>query len=54
MAKQHAWTAGDVRELKKHSKNKTPVKMISRTMKRSRGAVRQKARRLGIAIGHRR
>lgn len=54
MAKRHAWTAGDVRELKKHSKNKTPVKTISRTMKRTVAAVRQKARLLGIPIGHRR
>ena len=40
--KRRAWTAGDVRELKKHSKNKTPVKTISRTMKRTPGAVSRK------------
>jgi hypothetical protein len=48
-----AWTAHDERELKKHSKNKTPVKAISKTMKRTPGALRQKARHLGILIGHR-
>jgi hypothetical protein len=52
--KRRAWTAVDIRELKKHSKNKTPVKTISRTMKRTPGAVRQKAMVMGIPIGHRR
>ena len=41
--KRRAWTAQDVRELKTHSKNKTSVKAISRKMKRTPGAVRQKA-----------
>ena len=50
--KRRAWTAQDVRELKTHSKNKTSVKAISRKMKRTPGAVRQKAGSLGIAIGH--
>jgi hypothetical protein len=31
-------------ELRKHSKNKTPVKDISRALKRTPGALRQKAR----------
>jgi hypothetical protein len=48
------WTARNVRELKKHSKNKTPVKVISKTLKRTPGALRQKALSLGIALGHRR
>jgi hypothetical protein len=48
------WTAQNVRELKKHSKNKTPVKVISKTLKRTPGALRQKALSLGIALGHRR
>ena len=49
---RRAWTTQDERELKKHSKSKTPVRAISRTMKRTPGALRQKARHLGIAIGH--
>jgi hypothetical protein len=53
-AKRRAWTTQDVRDLKKHSKSKTPVTTISRTMKRSTGAVRQKAGSLGISIGHQR
>ena len=52
--KRREWTTQDVRLLKAHSKSKTTVKAISRTMKRTPSAVRQKAQRLGIAIGHRR
>ena len=48
------WTRAVVKELKQHSKNKTPVKNISRALKRSPGALRQKARVLGIPLGHRR
>lgn len=48
------WTGADVKELRQHSKNKTPVKTISRALKRSPGALRQKARVLGIPLGHRR
>jgi len=53
-ATRRAWSKQDERELKKHSKSKTPVRTISRTMKRTQGALRQKARHLGILIGHRR
>ena len=48
------WTAQDIRELKKHSKSKTSVAVISKTTKRTPGALRQKARVLGIPLGHRR
>ena len=48
------WTRADVKELRQHSKNKTPVKTISRALKHSPGALRQKARVLGIPLGHRR
>ena len=47
------WTTQDERELKRHSKNKTPVKAISKVLKRTPGALRQKARSFGITIGHR-
>jgi hypothetical protein len=50
---RRAWTAQDERKLKKHSKTRTPVKTISRTLKRTPGALRQKARQLGFSIGHR-
>jgi hypothetical protein len=47
------WTTRDERALKKHSKERTPVVAISKELKRTPGALRQKARGLGISIGHR-
>jgi hypothetical protein len=52
--KRVAWTKEHVRDLKAHSKSKTPVAKISKAMKRTAGAIRQKALALGISIGHRR
>jgi hypothetical protein len=52
--KRVAWTKEDVRDLKMHSKSKTPVAKISKLMKRSEGAIRQKALGLEISVGHRR
>ena len=52
--KWHAWTKADVSMLKNHSRKKTPVTQISRSMKRSPGAIRQKALSLNMSIGHRR
>jgi hypothetical protein len=48
------WTRDEVKELKKHSKDKTPVKTVSRALKRTPAALRQKAYALGIPLGHRR
>ena len=48
------WTKDDVRELKAHSKAKMPVVKISKTMKRTVGALRQKALNLGLGLGHQR
>ena len=53
VAVRRDWTRDDVKELKKHSKDKTRVKTISRTLKRTPGALRQKAYALGISLGHR-
>ena len=52
-ARRHPWTKEDVRELKQHSRSKSPVKRISRAMKRTPGALRQKAFSLGLSLGHR-
>jgi hypothetical protein len=52
--KRVAWSAQDVKQLKTHSKSKTPVVKISKAMKRTAGAIRQKALSLGISVGHRR
>ena len=48
------WTRGEVAELRGYSKDKLPVKKISRLMRRSVGSLRQKARALRIRLGHRR
>jgi hypothetical protein len=48
------WTKEDLRDLRAHSKARTPVSKIAKTMKRTEGAVRQKAKMIGIGLGHRR
>ena len=53
-SKRVAWTKQHVSDLKAHSKKKTPVAQISKSMKRTPGAIRQKALSLGISVGHRR
>ena len=52
--KRVAWSKENLRDLKAHSKSKTPVAKIAKQMKRSEGAIRQKALSLEISIGHRR
>jgi hypothetical protein len=46
------WTKEDFRTLKAHSKARTPVVKVSKVMKRTVGALRQKAGILGIGLGH--
>jgi len=53
-APRKAWTKQDLRELKQHSRAKSPVVKISKAMKRTVGALRQKAFGLGLSLGHRR
>ena len=48
------YTKADIRDLRAHSKARTPVKKIARSMKRSEASLRQKAVGLGIGLGHRR
>jgi hypothetical protein len=48
------YTKADVKELRTHSKAKTPVVKIAQLTKRSAGALRQKALKLGIRLGHQR
>jgi hypothetical protein len=48
------YTKDDVRELRAHSKAKTPVARIVKLTKRSEGSLRQKARVLGLSLGHQR
>jgi hypothetical protein len=49
-----AWTKAHYAELRKHSKARTPVVKISKAMKRTIGALRQQALKLGIGLGHQR
>jgi len=53
-SKRVAWSSANEKELRSHSKSKTSVERISKLMKRTPGALRQKARSLGIPLGHRR
>ena len=48
------WTKEDVRALKAHSKSKTPAGEVAKALKRTEGAVRQKAKPIGVGLGHRR
>ena len=48
------YTKEDVKELRAHSKAKTPVARIVKVTKRTEGSLRQKARALGISLGHQR
>ena len=53
-AARRRWSKDDVRDLKAHSKAKSPIALISRTMKRTVRALQQHAYKLGIGLGHRR
>jgi hypothetical protein len=53
-ARGATWTKAMRAELRKHSKAKTPVTKISKLMKRTVGALRQQALKLGIGLGHQR
>jgi hypothetical protein len=48
------YTKEDVKELRAHSKAKTAVAKIAKITKRTEGSLRQKARALGISLGHQR
>ncbi len=50
----NVWTKDDLKELKRHSREKTPVSKIAKSMKRTEGTIRQKAYQLGFSVGHRR
>ncbi len=48
------WSKDDLKELKQHSRENTPVSKISKSMKRSEGTIRMKAYQFGFSVGHRR
>jgi hypothetical protein len=47
------YTKADVKELRAHSKARTPIAKVAKLTKRTVGSLRQKARRLGLSLGHR-
>jgi hypothetical protein len=51
---RNPWTKDDLWQLKAHSKTRTPVVEVARAMKRTEAAVRQKAKTIGLGLGHRR
>jgi hypothetical protein len=48
------YTKADVKELRAHSKARTPVAKIAKLTKRTEASLRYKAGKLGISLGHRR
>lgn len=46
------YSKDDIKELKSHSRARTPVAKIAKLMKRTEGSLRQKAQKLGISLGH--
>jgi len=48
------YTKADVKELRAHSKARTPIAKIVKLTKRTEGSLRQKAFSLGIGLGHQR
>jgi hypothetical protein len=53
-AKRKHWTKPLLAELRRHSKVRTPVAEIAKQMKRTEGALRQQALKLGIGLEHQR
>jgi hypothetical protein len=53
-ATRQPWSKDDLKLLKQHSRQRTPVADLTKVFKRSEGSLRQKALSLGIGLGHRR
>jgi hypothetical protein len=50
--KRQGWTKAQVAELRRHSKSRTRVMRLEKIFKRSGPTLRQKARTLGLSLGH--
>jgi hypothetical protein len=46
------YTKANVKELRAHSKARTPLAKIVKLTKRTEGSLHQKALKLGISLGH--
>ncbi len=53
-ATRRTYSKADIKELRTHSKARTPVDKIAKLTKRTVGSLRQKALKLGIGFGHQR
>ena len=53
-SRRREWTKEDISEIKGHSRARTSVAKVSKLMKRTVAALRQKALHLGLPLGHRR
>jgi hypothetical protein len=51
---RRGYTKAHEKELRMHSRTKTPLSKIAKLTKRTAGSLRQKAMRMGIKLGHRR
>jgi hypothetical protein len=51
--KRREWTKQDVRELKGAARQKTPAPKIARSLRRTLGAIRQKAFSMGVSLDSR-
>ena len=51
---RNPWTNEDLKQLKAHSQTRVPVVEVAKAMKRTEAAVRQKAKTIGVGLGHRR
>jgi hypothetical protein len=49
-----SWSKADDAAIRKHSRTKTRADQVAKLLKRSEGAVRQRAFGLGIPLGHQR
>jgi hypothetical protein len=50
---KRAWTKDDVRTLKTLAREKTKTTAIARKLRRTEGATRQQAHKLGVSLGSR-
>jgi hypothetical protein len=51
--KRRPWTKQDIRELKTLARKKTPAAKIARSIKRTEGATRQQAFKMGVSLDSR-
>lgn len=50
----NVWSSDEIKALRQHSKDRTPVKKVAKEMKRTEATIRMKAYKLGFSLGHRR